>query len=221
MPENTTTSTELTSQYAAQVTGDLERNLKEQERISGEIAALQEQLATLQHDHTVLTNMQQALGITLRPDKPATAPGQAAVPAPRKKAATRSSGTARAKKSSAAPSRARTRKPAGKAPVAATPTTTPTTQPSLVELIRQHLAGQSEPRSTAEVAAALDQAHPERGIKNTVVRTTLENLVARGQAQRTKQGSSVYYVAHDNGRPTPTAPTSPQQQEEAQSEEAQ
>ncbi|GAA2483436.1 hypothetical protein [Streptomyces longisporus] len=209
MPENTTTSTELTSQYAAQVTSDLERNLKEQERISGEIAALQEQLTTLQHDHTVLTNMQQALGITLRPDKPATAPEQATVPAPRKKAATRSSGTARAKKSSAAPSRARTRKSASKAPVA----DTPTTQPSLVELIRQHLAGQSEPRSTAEVAAALDQAHPERGIKNTVVRTTLENLVARGQAQRTKQGSSVYYVAPDT--------TSSQQQEEAQSEEAQ
>lgn len=217
MSENTTTSTELTSQYAAQVTSDLERNLKEQERISGEITALQEQLATLQHDHTVLTNMQQALGITLRPDKPATAPEQAAVPAPRKKAATRSSGTARARKSSAAPSRARTRKSAGKAPVAATPTT----QPSLVELIRQHLAGQSEPRSTAEVAAALDQAHPERGIKNTVVRTTLENLVARGQAQRTKQGNSVYYVAPDNGRPAPSAPTSSQQQEEAHSEEAQ
>ncbi|MGW1752126.1 hypothetical protein ACWCRD_42255 [Streptomyces sp. NPDC002092] len=216
MPENTTTSTELTSQYAAQVTSDLERNLKEQERISGEIAALQEQLSTLQHDHTVLTNMQQALGITLRPDKPATAPEQAAVPAPRKKAAAPSSGTARAKKSNTAPSRARTRKPAGKAPV----TATQTTQPSLVELIRQHLAGQSEPRSTAEVAAALDQAHPERGIKNTVVRTTLENLVARGQAQRTKQGSSVYYVAPDKGRPTQTAPTSSQQQAEAQSEEA-
>jgi hypothetical protein len=217
MPENTTTSTELTSQYTAQVTNDLERNLKEQERISGEIAALQEQLATLQHDHTVLTNMQQALGITLRPDKPATAPEQTAVPTQRKKAATRSSGTARAKKSSAAPSRTRTRKAAGKAPVAATSTT----QPSLVELIRQHLAGQSEPRSTAEVAAALGQAHPDRGIKNTVVRTTLENLVARGQAQRTRQGNSVYYVAPETGGPTPSAPASSQQQEEAQSEETQ
>ncbi|MGW2721819.1 BlaI/MecI/CopY family transcriptional regulator [Streptomyces sp. NPDC001492] len=214
MSENTTASTELTSQYAAQVTSDLERNLKEQERVSGELAALQEQLTTLQHDHTVLMNMQQALGITLHPDKPASAPEQAAVPAPRKKAATRSSGTARATKSSAAPSRSRTRKSAGKAPVAATTTT----QPSLVDLIRQHLTEQSEPRSTAEVAAALDQAHPDRGIKNTVVRTTLENLVAKGKAQRTKQGNSVYYIAPDTRRSTPSSPTESQQQEEAQPE---
>ncbi|MGW3122795.1 hypothetical protein ACWDBW_37730 [Streptomyces sp. NPDC001107] len=217
MSENTTASTELTSQYATQVTSDLERNLKEQERVSGEIAALQEQLATLQHDHTVLMNMQQALGITLGPDKPAATPQKAAVPAPRKKAATRSRSTARATKTTTAPSRARTRKSADKAPVAATTTT----QPSLVELIRQHLAGQNEPRSTAEVATALDQAHPERGIKNTVVRTTLENLVAKGQAQRTKQGSSVYYIAPDTRQPTPPSTTASQQQEEAQPEKAQ
>ena len=217
MSENKTASTELTSQYAAQVTTDLERNLKEQERVSGEIAALQEQLATFQHDHTVLMNMQQALGITLRQDKPAATPEEAPVPAPRKKASKRSSSTARATKATTAPSRARTRKSANKAPVAATTTT----QPSLVDLIRQHLAGQGEPRSTAEVAAALGQAHPERGIKNTVVRTTLENLVARGQAQRTKQGSSVYYIAPDTRRPTPSSPTDSQQQEEAQPEETQ
>ncbi|PBC93679.1 hypothetical protein BX281_1516 [Streptomyces sp. Ag82_O1-15] len=42
------------------MTGDLERNTKEQERIGVEIEALQEQLRALQHDHTVLVNMQQA-----------------------------------------------------------------------------------------------------------------------------------------------------------------
>jgi len=214
MSQNTTASTELTSQYAAQVTSDLERNLKEQERVSGEIAALQEQLATLQHDHTVLMNMQQALGITLRPDSPAAAPDKAAVPVPRKKSATRPGSTARATKTTTSPSRTRTRKPATKAPVAATTAT----QPSLVELIRQHLAGQSEPRSTAEVAAALDQAHPDRGIKNPVVRTTLETLVAKGRAQRTKQGSSVYYIAPATSQPTPPSPTESQQQDEAQPE---
>ena len=214
MSQNTTASTELTSQYAAQVTSDLERNLKEQERVSGEIAALQEQLATLQHDHTVLMNMQQALGITLRPDSPAAAPDKAAVPVPRKKSATRPGSTARATKTTTSPSGTRTRKPATKAPVAATTAT----QPSLVELIRQHLAGQSEPRSTAEVASALDQAHPDRGIKNTVVRTTLENLVAKGRAQRTKQGSSVYYIAPATSQPTPPSSTESQQQDEAQPE---
>ncbi|MFJ9755966.1 hypothetical protein [Streptomyces sp. NPDC101149] len=37
MSESTTTSTELTSQYTAQVTGDLEHNVKEQDRVNGEI----------------------------------------------------------------------------------------------------------------------------------------------------------------------------------------
>ena len=65
----------------------------------------------------------------------------------------------------------------------------------MVELVRAHLTEQSEPRSAAEVSTALDQAHPERGIKTTVVRSTLEGLVARKQAQRSKQGSSVFYTA--------------------------
>ncbi|MEU9157797.1 hypothetical protein AB0D59_46535 [Streptomyces sp. NPDC048417] len=214
MSENTTASTELTSQYAAQVTSDLEHNLKEQDRVSGEITALQQQLATLQHDHTVLVTMQKALGITLPPAEP-TAPEQATVPAPRKKAASRTSTTAQAKKTTAAPSRERARKPAKKTEDA--PSTA--AQPSLIELIRQHLADQSEPRSTVEITAALDQAHPERGVKNTVVRTTVENLVAKGQAQRTKQGRSVYYTSPDASQPTPSAPAESQQ--EAQPEEAQ
>ena len=45
MSENTTVPTELTSQYTAQVTTDLEHNLKERERVSGETAAPQQQLA--------------------------------------------------------------------------------------------------------------------------------------------------------------------------------
>ncbi|MFG2133188.1 hypothetical protein ACGFNV_36205 [Streptomyces sp. NPDC048751] len=64
-------------------------------------------------------------------------------------------------------------------------------------MVRRHLAEQSEPRSAAEVAAALGQAHPERAIKTNVVRTTIEGLVAKSQAQRTKQGASVFYTAPD------------------------
>lgn len=75
-------------------------------------------------------------------------------------------------------------------------------QPTLVELIRRHLAEQSEPRSAAEIATALDQAHPDRTVKTTVVRTTLENLVAKSHAQRTKQGTSVYYTATNTPEPT-------------------
>lgn len=65
--------------------------------------------------------------------------------------------------------------------------------PTLVALIRDYLAAQSEPCSAAEVTAALSEAHPERVIKTTVVRTTLEGLVARSAAQRLKQGHSVFY----------------------------
>ncbi|NEB13376.1 hypothetical protein G3I32_31840, partial [Streptomyces coelicoflavus] len=90
MSESTMQSaTELASQYSVQVTDDLERNIKEQERVSTEIAALQQQLAALQHDHALLVNMQQALGITSPPQSPApeSAPEPAAeaatVPAPR------------------------------------------------------------------------------------------------------------------------------------------
>jgi hypothetical protein len=67
-------------------------------------------------------------------------------------------------------------------------------QPTLGTLIHGHLSKQSEPRSAAEVATALVQAHPERGIKTTVVRTTLEGLVAKGRVERTKQGTSVFYT---------------------------
>ncbi|MGC5241927.1 hypothetical protein ACPXCH_19480 [Streptomyces albogriseolus] len=75
--------------------------------------------------------------------------------------------------------------------------------PKLVDLVRRHLDEQKEPRSAAEVATALGQAHPGRTIKVTVVRSTLEGLVARNQAQRGKQGTSVFYTAPDGSTPAP------------------
>ncbi|MFD5295106.1 hypothetical protein ACFWJU_07825 [Streptomyces mutabilis] len=245
MSESTTQpATELASQYSLQVTDDLERNIKEQERIGAEITALQQQLAALQHDHALLVNMQQALGITSAPSQPATAPEPAAatdsagVPAPRDGAATEPAAgkRTRGRKAAAAPKRAAAPKPGAKpaaksatrskpaaksAPERAAKSATKSAtkaagkpaakkpssrtasaeqaaaQPTLVELVRTHLTEQSEPRSAAEVATALGRANSERTIKTTVVRTTLEGLVARNQAQRTKQGTSVYYTATD------------------------
>lgn len=196
MSQTTTEPTELASQYSAQVAGDLEANIKEQERLSGEIEALQTQLAAVRHDHTILVNLQQALGIpatTAAPEPVAT------VPAARKKAAG-ASGSAR--KPPAA--RKRTGEKAAKAAPASS------TSLTLVDIVREHLAGQSEPRSAAEIAAALGQQHPERTIKTTVVRTTLEGLVAKGQAQRTKQGASVFYTAPDATQSAPAAQTASQ-----------
>ncbi|MEV5431951.1 BlaI/MecI/CopY family transcriptional regulator [Streptomyces sp. NPDC052701] len=190
MSENTVQSSELTSQYLNQVTSDLERNVKEQERITAEISALQHQLATLQHDHTVLVNMQRALG-TSAAAEPAETAGTT-VPSPRKKTSPAPGTRKRGKKSDAEQTSAKKRPAKKSAAKNAGPSTA---RPTLTELIRRHLAEQSEPRSAAEVATALGQSHPDRTVKTTVVRTSLENLVAKNQAQRTKQGTSVFYTA--------------------------
>ncbi|WP_030897035.1 hypothetical protein [Streptomyces sp. NRRL S-474] len=191
MPETTTPATELASQYIAQVTGDLEANVKEQERVSAEIASLQEQLAALQRDHAVLMNMQQALGITAAPAEAAVDSRSVTVPSPRRtKTDAAPRGKKKARKSTAAPRKNPAKKPAAKAQDA-----TKGAQPTLVELIRRHLAEQTEPRSAAEIATALSEAHPGRDITAKVVRVTLEGLVAKSQAERSKQGRSVFYTA--------------------------
>ncbi|MFE8992874.1 hypothetical protein ACFYMI_34625 [Streptomyces collinus] len=226
MPETKTPATELASQYIAQVTGDLEANLKEQERIGTEITTLQEQLAALQHDHDVLKSMQQALGITAPPNGSAAESESAVLPSPRRKKAGPAAGEKqKARKSTATPAKKAARKPATGKHAAAKPATGKTAaakpatgepavakpaakkpaakstdsakapEPTLVELIRRHLAEQKEPRSAAEISTALGDAHPHRGIAAKVVRVTLEGLVAKSQAERSKQGRSVFYTA--------------------------
>ncbi|MGW7658779.1 hypothetical protein [Streptomyces sp. NPDC054756] len=232
MSGNSTTATELTSQYSAQVTADLERNRKEQDRVAGEIEALQAQLTALRHDRTVLENIQRALGSA---QEPVAAPEEdepvAVVPAPR----AQEPRTTRRTKSAGAGKRAKETRPArrgkpakGKAKGTGTGTGTGTgkgtgtaeaaaasaaSSPSLVELVRGHLAERQEPRSAAEVASALAERYPERGVKATVVRNTLEGLVARNQAHRSKQGRSVFYTVPDASAPAersePSEPSPP------------
>ncbi|MFJ7305205.1 hypothetical protein [Streptomyces sp. NPDC099088] len=181
MPEVQAPTTELATQYVTQVAADLDRNAKEQARVRSELDALQEQLHALQHDHDVLVNIRQALSgsgsansTTLR--RPAPGHRRSKV----KKASTGTSTTATPKESTAKPPHA---------------TSARNAQPSLVNLVRNHLKQTSEPLSAAEITGALAQAHPNRSIKTAVVRTTVENLVAKSQAQRSKQGSSVFYTA--------------------------
>ncbi|MEU9397424.1 hypothetical protein AB0D86_46525 [Streptomyces sp. NPDC048324] len=214
MSETTTNTTELTSQYSTQVAGDLERNLKEQERVQGEIEALQAQLTALQQDQSVLVNIQQALGgpaAAVEPEPEAVA----AVPAPRKRktaAAPAAAKPARTRKSSAparksaAPARKRTaKKSAAASPAAQAPSA------KLVDLVREHLAGLNEPRSAAEIATSLEQQHPEREFKAKIVRLTLEGLVAKNQAQRTKQGRSVFYTTPESSEPAQQSEQTEQQ----------
>ncbi|MFI6808725.1 hypothetical protein ACIBO6_27545 [Streptomyces luteogriseus] len=228
MPETTTPATELASQYIAQVTGDLDANVKEQERVSAEIASLQEQLAALQRDHGVLVNMHQALGITTTPTESASGTAHAVVPSPRqkkdgaaaggkqkarkattatpakrtaKKSAAKTASTAKSAgtaKATGGSKSADTAKATGSSKSAGTTRTaggSKSAEPTLVELIRRHLAVQKEPRSAAEISTALGQAHPQRDIAAKVVRVTLEGLVAKSQAERSKQGRSVFYTA--------------------------
>ncbi|MER6978732.1 hypothetical protein [Streptomyces carpinensis] len=196
MSKTETAATGLPSQYASQVATDLQNNLKEQERVSGDLAALQEQLAALQQEHSVLVSVQQALGVTSAPRKPTGSPAAKAVPAPRKRSTAGPSQGKRAQsKKSAAPSRKPVVKKSVAKKAAGKTAASPAVQRTLVEIAREYLAAQKEPRSAAEITTALGQQHPERDIKNTVVRTTLEGLVAKNQAQRSKQGSSVFYTA--------------------------
>ena len=190
MSEVESATTELKTQYAAQVAADLERNTKEQERIGAEVAALQEQLSALQHDQALLVNLQRTLGAeSLEAGSSEEESVTAAKPSlPRQASAETKSG--RRKKATAA----KPKKAAAK--TAETKASSPAAKlPTLVELIHNHLGRQSEPRSSAEISTALTQAHPDRDIKPKVVRTTVEGLVAKGHVQRTKQGSSVFYTA--------------------------
>jgi hypothetical protein len=195
MTDNPVTITSVTSQYATQVTQDLELNTKEQERIGAELSALQAQLRILQDDQSVLHSIHKTLG-----SRPASAPS---TPEPSTSLPQQASGknttTRRApsKTAAKAPSakkttaQAKKEKTQGAEPKAATASA----QPTLIALIRTHLDQQTEPRSAAEVTSALAEAHPQRTIKSTVVRTTLENLVAKSQAHRSKQGASVLYTS--------------------------
>ncbi|WP_369204364.1 hypothetical protein [Streptomyces sp. PU-14G] len=231
----TTTPADLTSQYTERLAEDLEHNTTEQERLTAEIAAMEERLAALQRDHTILLNMQQALGVTVTA-APAAPQDTAAVPSPRKKPArepakrkrTRAAATATQSSSTGADTAKKSADTDGKkaapksAPKSAQkPNQKPnqksakkpaakTAQPTLVELVRTHLEQQNEPRSAAEIAAALGKEHSDRTVKTTVVRTTLENLVARNAAQRSKQGSSVFYTTLTPSASTAAAPTEEQ-----------
>ncbi|MCX5384067.1 hypothetical protein [Streptomyces sp. NBC_00083] len=206
MPDSTT----LQSQYAAQIQSDLDSNVAEREHIAAQIGALQEQLTTLENNHALLASMQHAVGGPAAP-----APRKAAAPAksaagkktaaasapriPQARAAQKSAGRAGKKQTgpAAKPSKAVKSTKAGKASSGA-----PTT---LRDLVAAHLAQSGEPRSAAEITTGLTEAHPDRTIAGTVVRNTLENLVAKGEAQRTRQNRSVFYTAPDAKAAAPAA----------------
>ncbi|MFE6894613.1 hypothetical protein [Streptomyces sp. NPDC057694] len=183
MSDTTAGATDVAFQYSARIADDLEHIQQEQVRLTAEIEAMQDQLAALQQDRDFLVTMRQGLGV------PSAAPVESPAPAKRKDpAVSRTRKPAGATKSPAPAGKRTVKKKVGKAPVA------PSASPTLVDLIREHLAEQSEPRSAVEITTVLRHQNPEHAPKATAVRRTLEELTAENKAQRTKSGNSVFYT---------------------------
>ncbi|WP_030593213.1 hypothetical protein [Streptomyces globisporus] len=177
----------VTADYAQRVADDLAANRGEQERVRTELARLQDELVRLEESEQVLTKMQEVLGGTPKQATKQRKGGKgAAVPAARGSDRKKTAGKAAASAGRKASKKTVSPKKAG--------------EPTWLELTTAYLGGQSEPRSAAEVAASLTEAHPERTVQVTVVRNSLEQGVAQGRLERSKQGRSVFY--------SPTAPAS-------------
>ncbi|MEU2210790.1 hypothetical protein ACIP69_02760 [Streptomyces hygroscopicus] len=211
----------LKAQYAAQVAADLERNAAEHERLSSQIATLQKELGVLEENRALLLTMRQALGDGLADGIPesgdvsAAEKGAAAEATPAAPESAESAESAETTlttpesgESAAAGSEAATppaRKPRKRAEATggkrkrAEPSPSRAKRvreakaPTLRDLVHDTLVRHGGPRSAAEITTALAEAHPDREVKPTVVRSTLESLVAKGQAHRTKQQKSVFY----------------------------
>lgn len=164
---------DVASQYVARVEKDLADNAEEQERIGQDIKAMQQRLDRLERNRAVLMGVRSALtGQSGEEPAPLTPPAR-----PAKEPNGEQASTGRL------PVTGETRESAKALK----------SKPTLVDLVCSHLSGQSEPRSAGEVSDDIAHSHPDRQIKITVVRATLEALVAQGRVRRSKQGRSVFY----------------------------
>ncbi|MFG2925601.1 hypothetical protein ACGFYA_29365 [Streptomyces sp. NPDC048305] len=181
----------VTADYAQRVAEDLSVNRGEQDRVRTELARLQDELVRLVDSEQVLTKMQDVLGDT---PKQTTKQGKgrkkAAVPAARHPKSPTTPGKSAARTGRKTPKKGASPKKPG--------------EPTWLELTTTYLREQSEPRSAAEVAASLSESHPERGVQVTVVRNSLEQGVAQGLLERSKQGRSVFYSLASSSEPAPS-----------------
>ncbi|MEU8707926.1 hypothetical protein [Streptomyces sp. NPDC048565] len=195
MSENTPTSG-ISADYAQRITDDLAANRGEQDRARAELTRLQDELIQLEEGEQVLVKMQEVLGGA---GKPAARKGKAGKAAASVPAARRAKGGTAAKKGGGASKSQAKAEPQTYAGGTAKPKTGETAapkkagEPTWRELVTAYLADQREPKSAAEVATALSEANPQRATQVTVVRNTLEQGVAHGLLERSKQGRSVYY----------------------------
>ncbi|MFD7170031.1 hypothetical protein [Streptomyces violascens] len=92
---------------------------------------------------------------------------------------------------------------------------------TLVELVATQLAGLDPPASAAEITTTLATAHPGRNIVATVVRSTLENRVSKGRAERSRQRRAVFYSLLTAGAGTSVEAPDPALRDPAVSTESQ
>ncbi|MFJ4682446.1 hypothetical protein ACIQNG_18735 [Streptomyces sp. NPDC091377] len=189
MPDNVNDERDLKPLYAARLAEDLERNATEQECLSSEIAVLQEKLEKLRHNQSLLVRMERALGDADTAHAGTAPAADADVPSPRQA----DTGVEARLKSVAWQEKetgGRPPLPGGRG--AAHPKAG--SAPTLRDLVVRHLGRQSRSLSAVEVNDALAEAYPDRNIKITVVRSTLEAMVAKGAVRRSKQGKFVFYT---------------------------
>lgn len=197
MSKTPDTST-ISADYTQRITDDLSTNRREQERVRSELTRLQGELLQLEEGEQVLVKMQEVLGDS---GKPAARQGKgrttASVPTAR-----------RLRSKTTSQKRSRTSKPQAptdaEAPASGATRAKGSSEPTWRELVTAYLNDQREPKSAAEVTAALTESNSQRKTQVTVVRNTLEQGVAHGLLERSKQGRSVYYSPVS----TPTAATS-------------
>ncbi|MFJ5220938.1 hypothetical protein ACIP98_40575 [Streptomyces sp. NPDC088354] len=203
----------IQQEYLRRLDEDLARNASAQQDAADAIARWQEHLAGLQQEAVWLTGLKNTLnGQAHAPgseessaegpdDSPNAVQDESgalpqAVPAPRAARHSRAGSTSRGKKATQGSRPASRTKQDGRG-------SSPTLGSLIVALLDEH----QQPRTAAEVTAALAAGHPDRNAQNPVVRNALEQLVAKSRIARHKQGKTVFYTASaQSGAVGATAP---------------
>ncbi|MET9118959.1 hypothetical protein ABZX38_32850 [Streptomyces longwoodensis] len=252
--------------YAQRFANDLVDNRKEQEEITGQIAALQKRLDQLSAEAAWLTQAQASLTTVLAPSAPVAAVATHTphtVPQPRQDQREKAAQAKQPAKKTDAKKKTTTRKTAAKKAIAKktatelvpapqalakkttkkaaakkiavkkssparehTSTETPTKQtttdeksgPPLWALIRDILLKTpGQPCMAREVTDQLSQAHPTRATSIQMVRNSLETLVKKNLAEKSRQQGNAMYTAYTDA----STPPIPAANEPASSEDKQ
>ncbi|MGV9253611.1 hypothetical protein [Streptomyces sp. NPDC003697] len=210
-----TSATTIQDRYAQQVTADLEKNRAEQQEVTTQLQLLQTRLEQLRSEETWLAGVQASLAGPggAQDSSPADdgaecgsseTPEQASLPQQlgrgRKKVAQPAGGRRTAQKRTAAETATKkvtAKKTSAQAAGAKSAVSTAAT-PALGVLLKAILDGHAgEPRTALEIGEELERRYPERARNVTIVRNTLERLVAKGEIERTRQKRTVLYSSTD------------------------